>query len=159
MSVKSRCVSVVELPCPGKCFSVEIMFSSWFVLMISLRLLITVSGSDEKLLPNLPITGLSGLVFKSATGARFILICMAFSVRSVCDAAAVVLSGLLSLPRCSAETLGGNPLAGLSRLTLPPSWSMAINSGIFDSPCNFSVRLESCCGLVMFLKGVWDGTS
>ena len=59
--------------------------------MVNLMLLITVAGSAEKLLPILPITGLSGLALRSATGARFIVICMAFSIRAVCAAADDVL--------------------------------------------------------------------
>ena len=100
----------------------------------------------------MPITGLSGLVFTSATGAKSRV--MPYPVRylPISSDMARTASGPCS-PTAAALGYRGREKAGFParRATAPPSSSTPMSIGISEACCSSSTRVFSCDSPVMFL--------
>ena len=107
-------------PCPGKCFPTGRIPRESDPLANAIPRAATVSGSPEK--ARSPITGFSGLLSTSRTGAKFT---STPTDRSSAAVAAPTLSATASLRQQKREQAraGGNRVNGgsLNRATRPPS--------------------------------------
>ena len=86
----------------------------------------TTAGSAEKLRSSAPIAGFVGLTLTSTTGARSRSIPAAAIVSAIARPASNASSGSSVAPISACDRVSGNPRAGFSRETRPPSWSIAI---------------------------------
>jgi hypothetical protein len=96
-----------------------------------------------------PITGLSGLLFTSSTGARSKLIPRALICRPTASPNSRARDSLPVAPR--AMLLGGTAPKG-TRVEVPPSWSAAISSGMPDVSVAWSCSAAE-------RAAVWDAVS
>ena len=139
------------LPWPGKCLAVARMPFAWYVSTMAVPNRATSSGDAPN--DRMPMTGLSGLSLTSITGARFMLIPTARISAAMTAAISRARSADPVAP--TAMLLGKTVKPSVRRLTGPPSWSIATNSGM-PAPsraarlCASPIRRANCSGLSMF---------
>ena len=85
----------------------------------------TTSGSAENERPSAPIAGLLGFTSRSTTGARLRVIPARARV-AASDFAQWRAAASVPTPISASDATAGNPCAGASLVTTPPSWSTAM---------------------------------
>ena len=149
-STTAKSVLAAALPSPGKCLSVARTPASWRPRISASAIAATIEGSAEKLRPSAPIAGLFGLTLTSTTGARSRSMPAAAIVSPIARPAARATAGSSVAPIAASVLVAGKPLAGLSRDTLPPSWSTAMRSGLVAVARSQAVNAASWRGDAMF---------
>ena len=121
------CESVPVSPWPGKCLPTASTPSACNPSANATPNAATVAGSEPN--ERMPMTGLSGLLLTSRSGARSML--MPTATSSAAMARAMRRAFSTSPVAATAIALGNSvkPLASFRRATRPPSWSMAMSSG------------------------------
>ena len=143
----SWCESCRVSPWPGKCLAQAATPARCVPRTNAATWRATTSGTEPK--ARIPITGLSGFVFTSATGARFRFTPTAASSAAIAAATASVSSTSSTTPRPSA--LGNElPCSTSSRVTSPPSSSSA-TSNRGASSRSAAVNAASCSGSWTFV--------
>mmetsp|Transcript_32739 Transcript_32739/g.104332 ORF Transcript_32739/g.104332 Transcript_32739/m.104332 type:complete len:245 (-) Transcript_32739:7-741(-) len=138
-----RCESTSVSPCPGQCFTHAATPCPWMPPTIATPMRPTTAASREK--DRSAITGLSGFVSTSTTGARSISMWTSrSSLPSTRPAACAAPSGSAALPRLRAD--GMTEKGGPRRATRPPSWSMAMRKGALASRLRSAHRPATCLG-------------
>ena len=130
MTGRARWESIAVSPCPGKCLAVAATPVSCSARIHAAPCRATTSGSSLKL--RTPITGLSGLELMSTLGAKFTLTPAWRSCAPIWRAAYAVVSRSSSRPS-TALPGEGEPSRAKSRVTSPPSSSMAIRARGFSA--------------------------
>jgi len=149
-STTAKSVLAAALPRPGKCLSVARTPAAWRPRISASAIAATIEGSAEKLRPRAPIAGLFGLTLTSTTGARSRSMPAAAIVLPIARPAARATAGSSVAPMAASVFVAGKPLAGLSRDTLPPSWSMAMRSGLVAAARSEAISAASWRGDAMF---------
>ena len=110
-----------------------------------------VAASDEK--ARVPMMGLSGFVFTSASGAKSMLKPYSFKYAPMVCPMAQASAGSPDAPTAAALSYCGRSKAGwlARRATAPPSSSTAMKSGVRLAACKSALNCASCSGSVMFL--------
>ena len=104
-----------------------------------------------------PITGLAGLLWTSTTGAKLTVIPRVRSSREVIRAACAARAGSPAAPRAMLPGKTVTPF--VRRLTRPPSWSTATNSGVLARAERKDTRRRTCSGLWILRSGRLSSTS
>mmetsp|Transcript_24432 Transcript_24432/g.53334 ORF Transcript_24432/g.53334 Transcript_24432/m.53334 type:complete len:280 (+) Transcript_24432:672-1511(+) len=143
----SRCESLEVSPCPGKCFAHAA--TPWRCISRMSEHPMAATTSGDLLNDRDPMTGLSGLVSTSITGAASRSMFTARNSRPrIFPAEAAATSGLEASLRTRAAgiLLNGGP----KRATRPPSWSIIINSGLSAaSSLRLAQSSATCFGFSM----------
>src|SRR5829696_1994369 len=140
------CESRAVSPCPGKCFALAATPVDCRPATHARPCRATRSASLEKL--RTPLTGLSARELTSTQGAKLTVQPACRSDQPIAAAVARVVSRSSSRPS-TALPGNGAPVAAKSRVTSPPSSSMAMIAYGF-SAMMASVSLRSCPGEEMF---------
>ncbi len=122
---RSICESIVTFPLPGQCFAVATTPVSRYAPIAVTPSFVTSSTSSPY--DRTPMPGLSGLLLISNTGARFMFMPSAIiSLAITCAARLVYFSDFAAVVAPKAMFPGNTVAPLVSRVTTPPSWSIAI---------------------------------